>query len=365
MATQLERRARYAPAAGGAASLPVMPRAQAAEEIELPVAVDEPSGSVVDLLTPGQARPLTELDISEAAASIHCDVAALKAVMEVEASGSPFMRDGFPKIRPELHKFHKYTDGWFALQRFVPVSNPRGLLRQMAENDLQAAMRATSWGLGQVMGFNFRLAGCESVEQLVVEAKASAGAQLRHMVNYIRHAGLDGHLRAQDWERFAAGYNGPQWRRNDYAGKLARAYQRISGAASWIVLRLGARGPAVERLQRGLTAAGYLTTDDGHFSTETEASLRAFQAERGLEVDGVAGAKTWAALALVEAAERDRVTAPAAPAAPDTTLDELTKVGGAVSTVGAATSGGGWLAIVFGGVVVLLVGFFIYRKFRK
>ncbi len=72
-------------------------------------------------------------------------------------------------------------------------------------------------------------------------------------------------------------------------------------------LRRGANGDAVGDLRRRLALLGYGTVESQHFDAETEASLRSFQEDRGLVVDGICGSHTWNA--LVEAAHRlgDRV----------------------------------------------------------
>lgn len=71
------------------------------------------------------------------------------------------------------------------------------------------------------------------------------------------------------------------------------------------LLRRGAEGPAVERLQHLLVVAGQHLVADGEFGPQTELKLKAFQRSRGLAVDGVAGPRSWRAL---EAA-RDAVSA--------------------------------------------------------
>lgn len=64
-------------------------------------------------------------------------------------------------------------------------------------------------------------------------------------------------------------------------------------------LRLGSRGPEVERLQgllnRRLQPSPNLRTD-GDFGARTDAAVRRFQAIKGLGIDGVVGPRTWAAL---------------------------------------------------------------------
>lgn len=62
------------------------------------------------------------------------------------------------------------------------------------------------------------------------------------------------------------------------------------------VLRLKSRGAAVRELQKLLGTHGHALAVDGRFGPNTDAAVRAFQAQAGLDVDGVVGAKTWAAL---------------------------------------------------------------------
>ena len=90
---------------------------------------------------------------------------------------------------------------------------------------------------------------------------------------------------------------------DDRKAYLAKAKKALARVAAIIVatpaepeLRLGMRSEAVAELQRRLTAAGHAVGVDGDFGAITEAAVRAFQAAKGLVVDGVAGAGTWAAL---------------------------------------------------------------------
>jgi peptidoglycan hydrolase-like protein with peptidoglycan-binding domain len=64
-------------------------------------------------------------------------------------------------------------------------------------------------------------------------------------------------------------------------------------------LAIGDTGSAVSALQQGLTT--YSTEDaavnpgaiDGEFGPMTEAAVRAYQADRGVGVDGIVGDQTW------------------------------------------------------------------------
>ena len=63
------------------------------------------------------------------------------------------------------------------------------------------------------------------------------------------------------------------------------------------VLRRGAKGLAVRRVQKRLTLAGYDAGDvDGTFGPDTEAGVKALQRATGLTEDGIVGPKTWDAI---------------------------------------------------------------------
>lgn len=62
-------------------------------------------------------------------------------------------------------------------------------------------------------------------------------------------------------------------------------------------LKSGSRGADVTYLQQRLTTKGYgVGSIDGIFGNKTLEAVKAFQAENNLSVDGIVGAKTWAAL---------------------------------------------------------------------
>jgi len=63
------------------------------------------------------------------------------------------------------------------------------------------------------------------------------------------------------------------------------------------VLRLRSRGEQVKRLQAALAGKGFGPGPvDGEFGPRTERAVREFQRAEGLEVDGIVGPQTWAAL---------------------------------------------------------------------
>jgi hypothetical protein len=62
-------------------------------------------------------------------------------------------------------------------------------------------------------------------------------------------------------------------------------------------LRKGSQGENVKLLQKNLNALGYdCGKVDGDFGSNTLKEVKKFQGDKGLKVDGIVGAKTWAAL---------------------------------------------------------------------
>ena len=74
----------------------------------------------------------------------------------------------------------------------------------------------------------------------------------------------------------------------------------VIGARTWgallVTVKEGSRGAAVKALQHQLNASGLRVDTDGVFGRATASAVRSFQSARGLQADGVAGAGTWAGL---------------------------------------------------------------------
>lgn len=260
-----------------------------------------------------------ETEVRAVARQRGLDPAVLLAIVEVESGGQALAEVGgrmMPLILFEYHVFHRRLRpalragairAGLASPRWGQIPYPRtqreryALLARAKLIDREAAYAACSWGVGQVLGENARWLCYESAEALADEAISGVAGQVRLMLRFIERRGLETAMAARDWVRFAEGYNGPQQARHDYAGRMAAAHAR------WLctpaaepprrpILSRGARGPAVEALQRALTAAGYPLDADGAFGPATQATLRRYQAEHGLVRDGVAGPATWARL---------------------------------------------------------------------
>ena len=187
----------------------------------------------------GAATPLGPHDIADAAARLHCEPAAIRAVCDIESAGGGFLPDKRPKILYEAHIFGRLTQHrWDATHPNVssPVWN-RALygadgahqydrLAVAITLDRKAALQAASWGMFQIVGMNFAACGFAGVEAYVAAMCTGAGAQLAAFAAFCEHEGLGPLLAARNWTQFALRYNGPGEAENGYAGKLAAAYRR-------------------------------------------------------------------------------------------------------------------------------------------
>jgi hypothetical protein len=198
--------------------------------------------SFVVTIPPGvNQKALGAPEYQRAASEFGLEVATVRAVVEVEASGSGFLlnevKPSRPKILFEAHIFYKETPKPVSRSR-PDLSSPKwnrtlykggsaewGRLLDAMSFDPIPALKSASWGLGQVMGFNHKLAGCATVEQMVVEAHQGEFEQLRHMLNFCKNNNLIRHLQQRNWAAFALGYNGSGYKANKYDEKLANSYR--------------------------------------------------------------------------------------------------------------------------------------------
>lgn len=187
----------------------------------------------------GQAKRLDDIDLPIIGREIGVGEDEIHAVLDVEAAGSGFDRQGRPKMLFEPHVFwrelgkgpkrDKAAAAGLAYPRWKPGAYPRDSYPRLIaamKIDEEAALRSASWGLGQVMGFNFKVAGYGSAKEMVLAFMNDEEHHLRAMVRFIVANGLDAALRAHNWKAFARGYNGPGFAKNGYDRKLAAAFAK-------------------------------------------------------------------------------------------------------------------------------------------
>lgn len=180
---------------------------------------------------------LSDADYQRAANLLGVEVEVIRAVVSVESDESGFLPDGRPKILFERHLFWSFTPLPVSQTR-PDLSNPIpggylggaaewGRLNAAMQFDRVAALRAASWGLGQVLGDNHEIAGYQDIEAFVRAMFQSEGKQLDAMMNFIRGNQLDRALGRHDWTSFAIGYNGIAGV-GVYDVKLAAAYNQFA-----------------------------------------------------------------------------------------------------------------------------------------
>jgi N-acetylmuramidase/Putative peptidoglycan binding domain len=248
----------------------------------------------------GDGLPLTSSGLDAAVVELHVGLAELWSVIRVETRGWGFLADRRPHILYERHVFNRLTHGIF--RATAPgISDPKagGYLGGAQEYDRlaealifdrKAALSSTSWGIGQVMGFHAEELGFESVEQMVTEMVKSEDRQLGVMAQFIAGEKLHVALGKRDWTRFARGYNGPQFAKNQYDERLRHAYDDLL-ANGLPDLRL--RSAQLRLLYRGFEPGPI----DGVMGNVTRNTLRRFQAQEGLAVTGDLDGPTEARLA--------------------------------------------------------------------
>jgi hypothetical protein len=186
----------------------------------------------------GTAKRIDDIDLPKLGALINVGEDELHAFMDVETRGSGFDDQGRPRILFERHKFYKYLPKAKRAQAVKaglasPTAGGYGKesvqyekLRRAMEIDDLAAKYACSWGLAQIMGFNHKLAGYATVDAMIQAFMEDEENHLKAAIQFIKNTGLDDDLREHRWASFAAGYNGQDYKRNQYDTKLAEAYAK-------------------------------------------------------------------------------------------------------------------------------------------
>ena len=237
----------------------------------------------------GKSTPLTGAAIARAAVSLSVGVHEVWTVLRVETSGCGFLADRRPDILYERHRFHALTGGRFddgdlsdPTQGGYGAGGGHQYDRLMAAMalDADAALKSSSWGLGQVLGKNFASAGYASVIEMVQAMVDSEDAQLSAVSGFILDNGLEAALKAHDWTSFARGYNGPAFARNLYDAHLREQFDHLATS--------GLPNLDVRAAQLYLTFRGFHPGPvDGFIGKQTRSAIVAFQEKNGFPQTGL------------------------------------------------------------------------------
>lgn len=190
---------------------------------------------------------LTEEDFAKVAEELAVEVAALKAVVEIEAGRSHkgFSEPGVPIINFDLSMFRqfarrnginlaKYSNSHRIV--FLAPQTRRYGSQQAAQQarlemalsiDKHTAIQGTFWGMFQIGGFNWKKCGTKDIDEFVELMKRSERDQLELFAKFITNSGLAPHLQNKNWAAFARGYNGASYARRGYHRRLAAAYRKF------------------------------------------------------------------------------------------------------------------------------------------
>ncbi|KVQ18645.1 N-acetylmuramidase domain-containing protein [Burkholderia cepacia] len=202
-------------------------------------------------LAAGRRDPqhLTDADLQRAADRLQVDLAAVRAVNEVESRGTGFLPDGRPVILYERHIMYRQLaaagmDSDALAAKYPALVNPKrggyagdaaeyARLASASQISAACALEATSWGAFQIMGFHWKALGYPDVFAYVAALKVSEAEQLEAFVRFIlADKTLLTALRGRKWAKFAELYNGRAYAENLYDVKLERAFDRYSRTAA-------------------------------------------------------------------------------------------------------------------------------------
>ena len=252
-----------------------------------------------------------EADYRRAAARLDVPVANIMAMAAVESAGETFwLLDGklVVPVRFEANWLGKLT-GYRFNDSHPDLScvscNPKLASRTRAGAwdqlnraralDRDAADQSASHGAFQVMGMHWKRLAYPSVKAFVDSMSANGDdGQMDAFTRFIQtDPALHASLALGAWLDVEQRYNGGGYG-GAYAAKLRAAAEIFGGHDSPAVprpMRRGDHGADVAALQSALSIRA-----DGDYGPATDAAVRLFQTDRGLSVDGIAGALTIDAL---------------------------------------------------------------------
>ena len=187
---------------------------------------------------------ITEDDYKKAAEYLGCDIAAVKAIKEVESGKSPFLKSGFPTLLFEAHIFYKQLGPTLSSKYQVSHSNiisktwnknlykggenEVSRLREAWEISPKSASASASYGAFQICGFNYSMCGYNSSMEFLGNIWLGEKEQLDSFVKFIKSSGIAPYLKNHNWEEVAKRYNGPGYKSNSYDKKLAYSWSKYN-----------------------------------------------------------------------------------------------------------------------------------------
>ncbi|OPA99729.1 hypothetical protein BFW87_03165 [Pseudomonas fluorescens] len=190
---------------------------------------------------------LTDADFQSAAAQLGngIQVSLIKAFAIVESSGrSGFGPAKLPVIAFEGHIFRKYTEKRYDKTHpllsypYLVKAGPQWqannkdqatawrTLADAFKLDPESALNSASFGMFQMMGFNFRTCGYKNVSDFAVAMKRNAGEQLKAFVVFCsKNPALIKAMKDRDYAGMARNYNGADF--GNYDKRIQKEYEAL------------------------------------------------------------------------------------------------------------------------------------------
>lgn len=181
---------------------------------------------------------LTDEDFRIVAEELGVEVAVIKAVVEIEAGKTMngFSAPGVPLINFDQKMYNIYASKAVDKSGAKGEQVPAGLtgyakrewtqLINARKKNAQGALMGTFWGMFQIGGFNYKLCGCEDVNEFVRIMSDSEFSQLELFAKFITNAGMLNDLKNKNWASFSRKYNGASYARRGYHTRMAAAYNK-------------------------------------------------------------------------------------------------------------------------------------------
>lgn len=183
------------------------------------------------------SRFIRRAEIADMARDVGIQPSMLLAIVDKESVGAGFLNDSRPVILFERHKFYQFTKAKYGTDTAEQwrAENPnicfpvwtqdayRGGAGEWERFEIartmeaEIAMLSTSWGLMQVMGFNFSICGYGAVQDMVQDMMTDERLQMRAAVNFIcKQPNLYNAAKKLNFQGVALAYNGAGYRKNNY-----------------------------------------------------------------------------------------------------------------------------------------------------
>jgi hypothetical protein len=140
-----------------------------------------------------------------------------------------FTRSKYLKTHPTI-----CFTSWKTNLKYNKGLNEFDRLLEAIKLDREAAQKSCSWGLFQIMGYNYELCGYSSVVEMLEDFyKRGEVAHLEAFITYCSNRNILKYLRTLEFNKFALAYNGKGYKANKYDIKLKQYREEYLNNNTW------------------------------------------------------------------------------------------------------------------------------------